>query len=273
MAATASSSELRLRRVCATAASETMNLMVAVLAVVAAVALGSWPVLIGGLGVYAALVVSDLVRPSFWQRAIEAEQQRLPELPAPADLSHSALQDAVLVIAGSRGALHRAVNQAPKDMRGSLEGALASRKELEACALRLIWRVEDLTRWLKTVDLDGLKSEIRRLGERCRNATAEQAQRRYREAMDAREEQLRIVQQITDNRDQCLATLSCVLATLDALPFRLARMRVVDDQLTDDVAAAAEVQLRRMRAEVASLEQTIDALVEVTPPPQVSDVA
>src|SRR5262249_21748771 len=84
----------KFRKVFAKAASTWTSLGVAGTALVAAAALGSWPILAIGGAAYAALVAWDMSSPDFWKKALGGVGPEAARLPAPGKVQDPALRKA-----------------------------------------------------------------------------------------------------------------------------------------------------------------------------------
>lgn len=251
--------------VLAAAATERPALIVLVIGLLCAAVVGSLAILGPGVALYASVVGCHLVRPAYRRKVREAEQRRPVQLPLPSDFRHGVLGSATRAMRLSRLARERAAQVLPPVLRATAEPALERSSALEVAALRLMTQADRLTRWLDGINVVELRAELARAGQLAETAASGPAQQSYLFARRAREEQLRLYEQIAASRDACLAALAPVIAALDDLPFHLARLRFVEAELDagqDPLRQDSQVRLRR---DVAQLYETVEALGELSP--------
>lgn len=222
-----------------TALTGKLNLGILGTATAAAVALHSLPLLaVGGIA-YAALVMWDLYHPA--APAAEAT----PVIPA--------LQRA-------RTELARVLADTPDTVSDHLRPALASVEELEVRAGALSARADDLQKYLSTQDRPAIEAEAGRLAALASRATDAEARTEYDHAAQTRAEQLRALDDIAQARDRSLAHLSRIVATLEALPPKIVRMRALDAAAADALGGDVSRDLSHLNEEVRLFEATLREL-------------
>jgi hypothetical protein len=245
--------------VVASAAINRTNLVVAGVSLIAAPALAAWWLLVLGLGAVAMLVAWKLASPSFWRRALaEAAGAHLPD---PLQIADPSLRATVCAISHARGEVVRVLAETPPQVRAQVEVALPSLDELEHCAARLVRRADSLVQYLGTVKRERIEDEIDRLSDLERRTLDEEAQREYARAKAARREQLCALEEVKRAYERASASLFRVVASLDGLPSRIVRLRLLDAQARDDLSADLDEELERMNGEIATAEQTLKGLL------------
>jgi hypothetical protein len=131
---------------------------------------------------------------------------------------------------------------------------------LEGCAARLIERGEELYRYLKTVDRGTIEAEIRRLGDLARRTTGDEVRREYERALAAREEQLAAFEEVVRARDAVRASLVRLVASIEALPSRILRLRLLDAEAREDISSELDDELGRMDDDLAASERSFRTL-------------
>jgi hypothetical protein len=104
---------------------------------------------------------------------------------------------------------------------------LRSVAEIERRVVLLASRVEYLGRFLSEISLPEIESEAQRVRAREANATTAEARARYQLGVAQREVQLRDARALEARRDQLLATIDYMLATLEMLPLKLTRLQLL----------------------------------------------
>lgn len=253
----------RFSKVLARAASTWTSLGVVGTAVVAAAALGSWPLLAIGGAAYAALVAWDVASPDFWKKALGGAGPESATLPDPARVKDPSLRAAVESIFAARAELARVLAETPDDVKANLALAIGQLAELERHAALLVARGEDLGAYLATCDAPRIQKEIAELDGRVRAARDPEARAQYQTARAARTEQLQAVEDIENANDRIRAQLSTVVATLEGLAPKIVRMRALDAQAMDELSGSVNDELVRMNGEIKVFEETLSSLAEV----------
>jgi len=252
------------RKVFAKAASTWTSLGVAGTALVAAAALGSWPILAVGGAAYAALVGWDLSNPDFWKKALGGIGPDATRLPDPDKLDDPDLAAQVRCILAARGEMARVLRETPADIQANLAAAIVQVAELERHATGLVARSADLGKYLRSVNAASIKSEIAGIEARLAKSRDAVARAQYEEARRARAEQVKAITDIDAARDRVNAQLATIVAALEGLPPKIVRMRALDAQAMDEISGSVKDELARMNGEVRVFEETLRSLAEVT---------
>jgi chromosome segregation ATPase len=232
-------------------AVSTVNLMVAGAAAVTAAALGSIPIALLGGAAYAALVAWDVLG-----RAQEP-RSALPDLDT---LQNPEARQAVNALVAARRELKRVVEQSPQQIGRYLDMALTSIVELESHAGKLIGRLDELSRYLGTTDSKTIRHELLDSREKAAQTTDAEAREQFTHAAESRQAQLQIIDDLVAARDRALGHLSRIVATYEALPSRVVRMRTLDAQAADALGGDVGQEVDRMNHEIAAFEETLQSL-------------
>lgn len=249
-----------LGKVVVKSATSLLNITVAGSAAVGAAALHMWPIAALGGVAYAALVAWDVFNPSFWKKALAAEPIKLPD---PDDIKDASAREAAKAMQSARKELESVLAETSDEVKGHLGVALASVAELEQRVIHLIGRAEDLARYLARIDADAVRAEMRKLADKVQRTRDAHAQEQYRSALQAREEQLRAIEDIANAKERVAANLSRVTATLEGLPPKIVRMRALDAQAMDELTGSMNDELGRINGEMKAFEETLQSLVEI----------
>src|ERR1041384_2629648 len=182
------------------AASGKFNLAALGVGAVFAAATHSWAVFALGAAAYLALAAWDLTSASFWKRVIEGDTKR-EALPAVRDVKDTEVRASVVRIQAARHAIDRALAEAPEEVSLQVKASLGGLEELDARAARLVDLAEGLARHLAGVDEAALRAEAANLSAKSQAATDTESQSLYREASDARQEQLKALLDVRRARE------------------------------------------------------------------------
>jgi len=175
--------------------------------------------------------------------ATEATARNSPiELPDLIWYADAGAQAAIRRLGHARRALANAVAHSPQDPEHELLARLRSVAEIERRVVLLASRVEYLGRFLSEISIPEIEAEAQRVRAKEANATTREARARYQMGIAQREAQLRDARALEARRDQLLATIDYMLATLEMLPLKLTRLQLLrvesaDHTPTDDAAA------------------------------------
>jgi hypothetical protein len=148
----------------------------------------------------------------------------------------------------------------PPEVRAHVRFAVGSLEQLESCAARLVNRAEELKRYLSGVERQGIVDESRRLEDLVRRTIDPDAQREYRDAKRVRDMQLEALDEVSRAYERMTARLTRVAATIEGLPARIVRIRLLDAESRDDLSTELDEELGRVGVELATCEQTLTAL-------------
>jgi hypothetical protein len=239
------------------AATDTVN-MIVVGAGVIALSAQYWLVGALGLAAYGTLVALDVVNPENKKKLAQS-----PQLPDPASLRSDASRSIVKGILKAKVELSSVLAETPDGVKSHLSTILFTTEELETRAIGLLQRAEDLTGYLKTTNDASIQQEISSLTQKARDARDETARAEYNRARAEREEQIKTVSDIEGAKDRVLAQLSRIQATLEGLPPKIVRMRVLDAQAADALTGEVSAQLDQMNDEARAFEETLSNLAQV----------
>jgi hypothetical protein len=165
------------------------------------------------------------------------------ELPDLIWYSDVGAQAAIRRLGQARRGLANAVAHSPQDPEHEVLARLRSVADIERRVVLLASRVEYLGRFLGEISLPEMEAETQRIRNREANATTAEARARYHLGIAQREAQLRDARSLEARRDQLLATIDYMLATLEMLPLKLTRLQLLraeaDDGRPDPAGDAA----------------------------------
>ena len=158
----------------------------------------------------------------------------LPDLIWYADVG---AQAAIRRLGQARRTLAAAVAHSPQDPEHELLARLRSVAEIERRVVLLAARVEYLGRFLSEISMPEIEAEAQRVRAKEANATTHEARARYRLGVAQREAQLKDARALDARRDQLLATIDYMLATLEMLPLKLTRFQLLRAEAVDYAGA------------------------------------
>jgi len=242
------------------AAVNPLNLGVAAGAATLAIGLGSLPLgLLGGLA-YVAMLAFDALSPD--KATPRPRAARPSTLPDPTTIVDPDVRASVEKLVASKAALERALDDTPPDVLAHMSTTLASLDQLESYATRLVARAEDITKYLKGVDIDALVEEVKQLTQRARDATNPGSRTTFEEAKQARMDQLRTLKDLRGTRETIDANLMRVCAVYGALPTKVVQLRALDAQQLDQLSGDMNEELTAVRDEL-QISEKIMKKVEV----------
>jgi hypothetical protein len=242
----------------ARATLDPLNIGVAAGAATLAIGMGS--VAIGALGAlaYGAMVAYDALVPG------RNQTDDRDELPDPEKIADPDTRAAVAKINTIKQEIDRVLAETPADVRANLAETLASIKELDGYAARLVARAEDIAKYLVKVDFRGLVAEIKQLGTRIDATNDPAAKQQFTDARATRMDELRTLKELKAARDRVDAGLAHLVAVLGALPTKIVHMRALDAQAVDKLSGDLNAELATVGRELKSSEEVMKTLGEIT---------
>jgi hypothetical protein len=240
------------------AATGTLNLAVLGAAGVGALVSGWLPLLVVGAATYGALVSWDLFASRPGAEAKKEEEEGL--VPNAATLADPGARAAFAAIKRARAELDRVEAETPDSVRDIIGPALASVGDIEKSAMALVKRADDLYVYLRSQDARPLKEDVRQLQELAKHARDAETRAEYQRALAARSEQLQALDDISGARERIIANLSGLIASLEALPAKLVRMRAMDAEGQDALGGDVSKDLDRLNGEVKIFEKTLESV-------------
>lgn len=248
----------------ARAATGKLNLAVLGLGGVAAAGLHSWSALALSGAAYLALAAWDLTTESFWKRVLEGSAER-ESLPAVRNVKDAEVRASVQRIFAARKLIDQALAEAPDEVSLQVRASLGGLEELDARAARLVDLAEGLAKHLGSVDEPALREEARQLRAKSEAATDAESRALYKEAGDARDQQIAGLEDVRRARERLLANLARIVSNLEGVPTRVVRMRVLDAETASGSSDEIGWEIGRINGELAALEQTLEVLVAERP--------
>ena len=191
-----------------------------------------------------------------WMAAERSARNNPIELPDLIWYSDVGAQAAIRRLSQARRALANAVAHSPQDPEHEMLARLRSVTEIERRIVLLAARVEYLGRFLSDISVPELEAEAQRIRTRELNAATAEARARYRLGIAQRETQIRDARALEARRDQLLATIDYMLASLEMLPLKLTRLQLLR-------AEAAEYHPSDPTGDTAPLFNDLEAIEEV----------
>jgi hypothetical protein len=142
-----------------------------------------------------------------------------------------------------------------------VRASLGGLEELDARAARLVELAEGLAQHLASVDETALREEARQLVAKSASATDAESRALYKEAGEARNQQIAGLEDVRRARERLLANLARIVSNLEGVPTRVVRMRVLDAETASGSSDEIGWEIGRINGELAALEQTLEVLV------------
>jgi septum formation topological specificity factor MinE len=191
-----------------------------------------------------------------WDSAERTARTSPIELPDLIWYSDAGAQAAIRRLGQARRTLASAIAHSPQDPENDVLAGLRSVAEIERRIVLLASRVEYLGRFLSEISLPEIEAEAHRVRSKEANASTAEARARYQLGVAQREAQLRDARALEARRDQLLATIDYMLATLEMLPLKLTRLQLLRVE-------AAEYNLTDYAGDTAPLFTDLEAIEEV----------
>jgi hypothetical protein len=223
--------------------------------------LHSWAFLALGGITYVALCAWDLTTENFWKKLLAQDLKRA-NLPAAKNVQDAEVRAAVERIALAREAITRALAEAPPHVAEHVRVSMRGLDEMEANVAKLVELAEGLFSHLSRLDPSALEREHRSLGEKAQSTQDPESRALYEQAANARRDQLRAIQDLGQARERLLANLARIVNSLEGVPTRVVRMRVLDADSLGGSSADIGSEIGRINDEIGGLEQTLEVLAE-----------
>ena len=257
-------------KVVARATTSPINLGVAGAGVIAAAALGSWPILALGGAAYAALVAFDSANPAFWKKTFAGGGagggRPKAKLPATDKIKDEPTRVAVARLRAARDEVTEALDETPADVRANLSTVELSLEELEEHAARLVARAEELARFLARVNANAVRDDVVRLDAQVKRTRDAETRKQLEQALAARTDELRTLEELETAKARLDANLQRIVAVVAGLPSKVVHMRTLDAQAMDDVSGDMNAELERLSGELRTFEETLKTVAEATHP-------
>jgi hypothetical protein len=168
-----------------------------------------------------------------WTAADETARTSPIELPDLIWYADGGAQAAIRRLGQARRALANTVASSPQGAEHELLAGLRSVAEIERRVVLLASRVEYLGRFLSEISLPEIEAEAQRVRAKEANASTAEARARYQLGIAQREMQLQDARALEARRDQLLATIDYMLATLEMLPLKVTRLQLLRAEGTE----------------------------------------
>jgi len=184
------------------------------------------------------------------------------ELPDLLWYSDAGAQTSIRRLGHARRSLAKAVAQSPQDPKHEILAHLHSVAEIERRIVLLASRVEYLGRFLAEISLPEIEAEAQRVRVREASATTAEARARYQLGVAQREAQLRDARSLEARRDQLLATIDYMLATLEMLPIKFARLQLLRVEHAESGSADPVADTEPLFTDLEAIEEVF---IETSP--------
>jgi hypothetical protein len=191
-----------------------------------ALLLQSWQMFAASMIGYFAMVAFDLGRTSFWRRTLREVRRQPPDLPSALEYRDDNARDFIHRITSARAERARVLDPEPT-LADRISPRIEMLVQVEARALIMIGRMEELSRFLSERNLIGMRDDRARL-ERAATAAPPRLRAEYQKACAALDEDLSAVRDITATRDYLNAKVEVATRVLEMFPSQVARLRALD---------------------------------------------
>src|SRR5215831_16786070 len=191
-----------------------------------------------------------------WTTAEHTARSSPIELPDLIWYSDAGAQAAIRRLGQARRTLANTIANSPEGAEQAMLAGLRSVAEIERRVVLLASRVEYLGKFLSEISLPEIEAEAQRVRAKEAHAATAEARGRYRLGVVQREVQLRDARALEARRDQLLATIDYMLATLEMLPLKLTRLQLLRVEAADGTPSD-------LPGETAPLFTDLEAIEEV----------
>ncbi len=239
------------------AAVNTVNLVVAGTAGVAAATLHSLPVLALGAAAYLAMVAWDAMNPVF-QKKVRGQAQEaavdLSRLLAHGDERARFFAEALME---GRSLRAKAIADVPPAAEQFIFASMSQVPDLEAHAKLLIERLAAVREHLRHSSPADVREELAALQAKAGKATDPEAREQLDAAAHAKQSQLATIEDLQRTAERIEAHLTNILTVLEGVPAKLLHMRTLDDSNRDAFSSDIKGDLARLDAELSAFEEIL----------------
>jgi hypothetical protein len=216
------------------AATKKMSLGLAGATATGALLFQSWELFAASMVGYCALVAWDLSRVGFWKQTLREVRRRPPEIPNALEFRDDVARDFIHRITASRAERCRVLEARQPALPERVTNQLETLVQIEARALALVGRMEDLSRFLSDKNLSGLRDDRLRLERAAETAPTGRLRSEYRKACLALDHELAAVDEIMAAREVLGAKLEVAVRTVEMFPAQVARLRAAEADSMDE---------------------------------------
>jgi hypothetical protein len=249
------------RRLVAHAAIGKINLSALATVTALACASGLLGLIAAGIVLYALLIARDASSPRFRRRLLAADAEALRRLPDTSSLTDQSLRETVCSLRSGYTEIERVLKQTPQPIRAHVRVAASALDDLRGPAAQAVRDADDLFRYLQATPRHSLEREMKRLQEAIEHAEPD-GLRDYQQAVAVREEQIATIDRIKRERERLVASLQFIVATIEAFPSRISRLRLLETRAKQDVVKEIHEQLARIDLDVSSSQHLLDEMAE-----------
>jgi len=197
-----------------------------------------------------------------WTAAERSARTDPIELPDLIWYSDAGAQAAIRRLGQARRTLANTVANSPQDPEHEVATGMRSVAEIERRIVLLAARVEYLGRLLSEISLPEIEAEAQRVRAKEAHASTAEARARYQLGIAQREVQLRDARALEARRDQLLATIDYMLATLEMLPLKLTRLQLLRVEASDEDRSDLPGETEPLYTDLEAIEEVF---IEGTP--------
>ncbi len=239
------------------AATNTVNLIVAGTAGVAAASLQSIPVLALGAVTYLAMVAWDAMNPEFQKKVRAVDQPSLIDLSALLKQPDERARFFAEALVAGRGLRAKAVADVPASAEQFIAGTMSQVPDLEAHAKLLIERLAAVREHLDDNSPNDVRAALTALQAKAGQARDLEAKEQLTAAAQAKQSQLSTLEDLQRTSERIEAHLTNILTVLEGIPAKLLHMRTLDDSNRDAFSSDIKGDLARLDAELSAFEETL----------------
>lgn len=178
------------------------------------------------VGSYVTAMVVALSRRKLWREAADDLRRQPPVLPHPTTFDEIQAREYLVRVANSRLARERALEPMQATAASRAQNIADKASTLEESALRLMFVLERMGRFLGGDAAAPLRLDLKRLQERGANATLPATRLEYHRAVATLGRRLSSIERTEAWRGLVLAKLEAIVGALEGLPPRLVQLDV-----------------------------------------------
>jgi hypothetical protein len=231
-----------------------LNLLVLGAAATGAALSESWSVLLFAAAGFVVLTAIKLCDGNFWNAILSDVRNEPIALPDTSGLMESSARTCIERIANARLVMRQVVESSPRNVRAQFADAIAHIPELEARAVRLAARVEELARYLANISYEVVRLQMQGLDSRRKTSSDRESREQYREAQEVRAQHLAALDEIGAAKERSAAALDHVVGVLERLPTHIVMMRALEAEAADRARGDREGTVGWFEGELRRIE-------------------
>jgi hypothetical protein len=244
-----------------------LNLLLLGAAATGAALSESWSVLLFAAAGFVVLTAIKLCDGRFWN-AIVADVRNEPiALPETSTLLEASARISMERLANARLVMRQVLDDLPRNVRAQFSDAIARIPELEARAVTLVSRIEELSRYLANISYEVIRLQMHSLESRQKTSSDGESRAQYAGAQAVRAQHLAALDEIGAAKERSGAALDRVVGVLERLPTHMMMIRALEAEAADRAVGPGEggvdwfeEELRRIEDEWRSAIEDRDGL-------------